>query len=433
MSNWLGLHPRLALLALALAAYASPPQAQTPQDPIDSIVALVDKDVILRSELDSAIQGIVQRINQQHGTLPPQDLLEKQVLERLIVRKLQVQRAESTGIRVSDSDIDQALVNLAKQNKMDVDQLRKVIESDGEDFAEFRRNIGEEIMTERLRQRVVASMPPISDTEIDIVLSSEDFSGGQYDISHILINLPEGATPDQIDAARQRADKIHQQLDDGMDFASAAISFSEAQDALEGGKVGWRDLNSVPREFADVLRNMKPGEYTEPIRSAAGFHIIKVNDYRDQQQIMAKEYRASHIMIKTNELVTARDAMEKIQDLRRRVLAGEDFAKLAREYSDDVTSANLGGDMGWFFPNQFGERFQTAVEGLQDGEVSEPFQTSEGWHIVQRTGFRETDVTDEARRNMARQTIMKRKADSEIESFLRQMREEAFVEVRLPS
>lgn len=421
-----------AVLLPALLAWAAAVPGQSLQ-PIDSIVALVDEDVILRSELDSAVDGIVDRLRAEGGNLPPQNLIEKQVLERLIVRKLQLQRALQTGIRVSDADIDQALVRLAQQNDITVAQLREVIESDGENFAEFRRNIGEEIMTERLRQRVVSGMDPISDTEIDILLASEDFAGGEYDISHIMVALPDGATPDQIEAASRQIEQIHEQLEDGLEFASAAISFSESQDALEGGRVGWRDLNSVPREFADAIRELGPGEYSGPIRSPAGFHIIKVNDHREQRQVLADEYRANHLLIQTNELVTPRDAMELANELRERIVAGEEFAALAREYSDDTTSANIGGDMGWFFPNQYGERFQVTIEALEDGEVSEPFQTEAGWHIVQRTGYRETDVTNEAMRNMARQTIMQRKAESEIEAFLRQLREEAFVEIRLPS
>lgn len=423
---------RLALACLSLVAFMASVQAQDAEF-IDSIVAVVEEDVIMRSELDTAIKGIVERIRGQGGNLPPQDLLEKQVLERLIVRKLQVQRALRTGIRVSDADIDQALMGMAQQNGITVGQMRQIIESDGEDFTEFRRSIGEEIMTERLRQRVVSSMDPISDTEIDILLASEDFAGGEYDVSHIMLSLPDGATPRQIQEKELEINNIYQQLEDGLDFSSAAISFSESQEALEGGRVGWRDLNSVPREFAEAIRELRAGQYTQPIRSPAGFHIVRVNDYRERRQVIAEEYRANHIMIQTNELMSARDAMERIRDIRDRVNNGESFADLAREFSDDTTSANLGGDLGWFRPNQYGERFQVTVESLEDGELSEPFQTEAGWHLVQRAGFRETDVTNDALRNQARQTIMQRKAENEVESFIRQMREEAFVEIRLQS
>ncbi|MEM1410778.1 MAG: peptidylprolyl isomerase [Pseudomonadota bacterium] len=422
-----------ALLLAGISFHPAPVHAQGVQT-LDSIVALVEDDVITRSELDIAIEGIVQRIRQGGGNLPPQDLLEKQVLERLISRKLQVQRALRTGIRVSDADIDQAMMNLARQNGITVGQMRQVLEGDGENFAEFRRSVGEEILTERLRQRVVSSMDPVSDTEVEILIASGDLGGGEYDISHIQISLPEGATPPQIAEAEARVAEIHRQLvEEDLEFASAAISFSESQDALEGGRLGWRGLNSLPQEFSDAIRDMPPGQFTDPIRSPGGFHIVRVNDFRENQQIMAEEYRANHLLIATNELVDAQEARDIAQDLRGQIENGADFAEIAREHSDDPTSANLGGDLGWFDLRQFGERFGAMVEGLEDGELSEPFQTEAGWHVIQRVGFRETDVTDEAMANMARQTIMQRRATSEIESYIRQMREEAFVEVRLPS
>ena len=416
-----------------LAGLISMPLHAQQIEEIDSIVALVEQDVIMRSELDTAIKGIVERIRAQGGNLPPQNLLETQVLERLVIRKLQLQRALQTGIRVSDADIDQAVTGLAQQNGLSIIQMRQVIESDGEDFAEFRRNIGEEILGERLRQRIVGSMDPISDTEIDILLASDDFAGGEYNISHIMLNLPEGATPQQIAEMRARSNEIHAQLEDGMDFASAAISYSQSQEALEGGEVGWRDLNSVPRSFADAIQNLRAGQYTVPIRSPAGFHIIRVNDYRDRARVMAHENNARHILIETNELITARDAAEKIRTLRQRILEGEDFAEIAKENSDDPSSANLGGDMGWFQAGSYGERVEQMLTGLDVNEISEPFQSQVGWHIIEKLGYREIDVTEEAIRQRARESIRQSKADVEVDRFLRQMREEAFVESRLES
>jgi peptidyl-prolyl cis-trans isomerase SurA len=426
---------RIALpLALALVALA--PSAASAQSsgttPIDSIVALVDEDVILRSELDIAMAGIIDRVRASGEAMPPMHLLERQVLERLIVRELQIQRALQTGIRVSDADVDQALTNLAGQNNMTVQQLRQVIEADGEDFAEFRRNVGEEIMTERLRQRIVNSMDPITDTEVDILLASEDLSGGEYNVSHILVSLPEGSTPQQIAETQAKADDIHRRLVDGLDFASAAISYSDSQEALEGGLVGWRDLNSVPAFFADAVRDLKPGQITEPIRSPAGFHIIRVNDYREQRQVMIKEFHARHIMIQINELVTPRLAMDQIIDIKQQLDDGGDFAELAREHSDDTTSANLGGDMGWFPPEAFGDRVYQTLLGLQPGQTSEPFQTMNGWHIMELIETRETDRTTEAIRGEARDKIRMQRAEQEIETVLRQFRDEAFVEIRLP-
>ncbi len=422
----------LTCIMLAIAILSSPLQAQQTTK-IDSIVALVDDDVILRSELDLAIKGIVDRIRQQGGDLPPQHLIEKQVLERLIIRRLQLQRAFQTGIRVSDADIDQSMMMLAQQNKITVMQLRQVIEGDGEDFAEFRQNIGEEMMTERLRQRVVNGMEPITDTEIEILLTSDRFHGGEYNISHILISLPEGATPQQITAQESKANNVYQQLQEGLDFASAAISYSASQEALEGGLVGWRDLNSVPVVFSESIKNLRGGQYTVPIRSPAGFHIVKVNDYRDRSQVMATEFHARHIMIEVNDLVGPRQAMEQIREIHSDLNDGADFETLARESSDDISSANIGGDMGWFSPQAFGDRMEQTLSAMEDGQVSEPFQTESGWHIIERLGMREKDVTDESMRNAARNNLQQQKMDLEVEQFLQEMRDEAFVEIRLTS
>ncbi len=431
--------PMVWLLCVALMPVfaTSTLQAQSQQvqsrQQIDSIVALVDDDVILRSELDLAIKGIVDRIRQQGGDLPPKQLLEKQVLERLIIRRLQLQRAFQTGIRISDSDIDDAMLRLAQQNSLSLIQLRQVIEADGESFVEFRQNIGEEMMTERLRQRVVNGMDPITDTEIEILLASNRFNSGEYNISQILIALPEGATPQQISVQESKANNVYQQLKEGLDFASAAISYSGSQEALEGGLIGWRDLNSVPVVFSEAIKNLRAGQFTVPIRSPAGFHIVRVNDFRDRSQVMATEFRARHIMVAVNDLVGPREAMLEIRNIHKKLNEGEDFETLARENSDDISSANLGGDIGWFTPLAYGERMEQTLSAMNDGEISEPFQTEDGWHVVERLGKREKDVTDESLRNAARNNLLQQKMDIELERFLQQVRDEAFVEVRLAS
>lgn len=432
--SWSARHAAILILAASLLAPAvsTAQMLSSNNQSIDSIVALVDEDVILRSELDLAVAGIVDRVRASGESMPPMNLLEGQVLERLIIRELQVQRAMQTGIRISDADIDQALVTLAQQNGMTVQQMRQVIEGDGEDFAEFRRNIGEELMTERLRQRIVNSMEPITDTEVDIMLASEDLSGGEYNISHIMVSLQDGPTPEQIQAAQTKADDIYRRLEEGLDFASAAISYSDGQEALEGGEVGWRDLNSVPAFFADAVRGLQPDQFTQPIRSPAGFHIIKVNGYREERQVVIKEYNARHIMIEVDELMTPRLAMDAIIDVKGKLDDGEDFAELAKEYSDDTTSANIGGDMGWFPPDAYGDRVYQTLIAMDPGQVSEPFQTMGGWHVIELLDIREVDRTEEAIRAEARDKIMRRKAEQEIDEVLRQFRDEAFVEIRLP-
>jgi peptidyl-prolyl cis-trans isomerase SurA len=286
-------------------------------------------------------------------------------------------------------------------------------------------------MTERLRQRIVASMEPVSETEVDILLASEDQAGGEYNLSHIMIGLPDAPTPQQVEAAQLKADDIHERLENGLDFASAAISYSDGQEALEGGLVGWRDLNSVPAFFADAVRGLEPGQITEPIRSPAGFHILKVNGFREERQVVVKEYNARHIMIEIDELMTPRLAMDTILEVKKKLADGEDFELLAKQYSDDPTSANIGGDMGWFPPEAYGERIYQTLIAMKPGDISEPFQTPSGWHIMELVDTREVDRTEEAIRAEARDQIMRSKADQEIEKVLRQFRDEAFVETRL--
>ena len=437
MLSTIRLTPALAALAILagtlLPAAASAqllPQTDTDGE-IDSIVALVDEDIILRSELDHAMAGIIQQIRSRGETMPPTHLLEPQVLERLIMTELQVQRALQTGIRISDADIDQYLVAIAQNNNITLQQMRQTLEADGMDFAEFRRDIGEQMMTERLQQRIVNGMDPITDTEVDILLATQDSSGGEFNVSHIMVQVADGSTPQQVAQARAKADDIHQRLVDGLEFASAAISYSEGREALQGGLIGWRDLNSVPAFFSDAVRGLQPGEFTEPVRSPAGFHIIRVNDFREKRQVMVTEYHARHIMIQVNELVTPRLAMEKIVEVQDKLEAGEDFAELAREYSDDTTSANIGGDMGWFPPEAYGERVSQTLDGLEPGEVSQPFQTTAGWHVMELLETRNTDRTEDAIRAEAREMIRQQKARQEIEKVLRQFRDEAFVEIRL--
>ena len=425
----------LAALLLPQAAFAQlvQPQPAAPVDgEIDSIVALVDESVILRSELDAAISGIVNQIRARGEAMPPMNLLEGQVLENLIMNELQVQRALQTGIRISDADIDQTLVRVAQSNGITVQQMRQSIEQQGMEFGEFRQDIAEQLMTERLQQRIVNSMDPITDTEVDILLASQDGSGGEYNVSHILVALSDGSTPSQVAEAQSKADEIYQRLVDGLEFASAAISYSDSQEALEGGLLGWRDLNTVPAFFADAMRELEVGQFTKPVRSPVGFHIIKVNDFREKRQVVIKEYNARHIMVEVNELVTPRLAMEQIIEIQEKLEQGEDFEELAREFSDDTSSANIGGDMGWFPPAAYGERVEQTLLALQDGEVSQPFQTVQGWHIIQLLGSRETDRTEDAIRAEARDQIMRRKANQEIQKVLRQFRDEAFVEIRLP-
>lgn len=421
----------LAALLLAFAA-ASPARAQMlASESLDEVIAVVDEDVILRSDLDRAVGNILAQYAGRAAQLPPRPVLERQVLERLIFIRLQVQRAESTGIRVGDTELDQAVLRLAQENNATVDQLRASLQRDGFSYEEFRKTMREEMQVQRLRQRFVQSRVQVTETEVDILLASGGLKRGEVRLSHILVGVPDGASAEQIRAAREKAERVRREIDEGLDFESAAIRYSDGQQALEGGDLGWRRYDEVPNVFVDLVAGLRPGEVTQPMRGPSGFHILKMADTREASAEIVREYNARHILVRTSELVSADDALGSVRNLRERVEAGEDFAGLAREFSEDTTSANLGGDMGWFELGAYGTRVGQVLQSLSDGQLSEPFQTEAGWHVMQRLGSRDTDRTEERVREQARETIRNRKAEEEYENFLRQLRGEAFVENRL--
>ncbi|AKS42944.1 peptidylprolyl isomerase [Wenzhouxiangella marina] len=419
---------KLGLLALVLLPMVL--QAQDGQ-PVDRIVALVEDDVILQSELDEAIDRIERQAAGSGERLPPRSVMEEQVLQRLILTRLEVLRAQDTGIRVSDSDVDQALQQVARQNNLTVTQLRQAIESDGVDFAEFRRTIREEILSSRLRQRVVNGMEEISDTEIDIIMASDRFGGDEYLLSQIVIGVPESADQAEVAQAEARANEVHQRLEDGLEFATAALTFSESPDALEGGEVGWRSINALPPMVADAIEAVGVGNFTEVLRSPSGFIILDVRDRRDQPEIIVREYQARHLMIRPNELITPEEAETRIRSLYDQLQAGADFGELAREHSMDETSANIGGLLDWFQAGAYGDEIQSVIDGLDPGETSEPFRTAVGWHLLRLEAERDADRTEEIQRAQARDMLFRQKAEEEVDRFLRRLRDESFVEERL--
>lgn len=413
----------LLLMPLALIAQES--------QPVDRIVALVEEDVILHSELDEAIDRIERQAAAAGERLPPRNLIEEQVLERLILTRLEVLRAEDTGIRVSDADVDQALQQVARQNNLTLTQLRQRIEVDGVDFAEFRRSIREEILSSRLRQRVVGGMEEISDTEIDILLASDRLGGAEYLLSQIVIAVPESASPEDIRAAEERAEDVRRRLADDLDFSTAALTFSQGPDALEGGEVGWRSINALPPVVAEAVEKVGVGGITEVLRSPTGFLILEVRDRREQAEVIVREYQARHLMIRPNELITNEQAEQRIRNLHQRLMDGESFADLAREHSMDETSANIGGLLNWFSAGTYGDQIQQEINRLDEGETSQPFQTPIGWHILRLEGEREADRTVETQRAEARDMLFRQKAEEEVDRFLRRLRDESFVEIRL--
>lgn len=421
---------------LGLATFsASPARAQSlPLEPLDTIVAVVDDDVVLRSELDVAVANIANRFAQNPEQLPPRNVLERQVLERLIMIKLQVDRARSTGVRISDAELEQAITGIAGQQGLSVAQLRAQLNAEGIPYEEFRNSVQEELLIQRLKQRISQSRVVVSESEINMALETTPLQGQEIRLAHIVVSLPENPTPDQIRTAQTKIEGVKELIDRGeMDFTAAAIRYSDSPNALEGGDLGWRSADAIPPMFLSVIDTLQAGEVTDPIRGPTGFQLLTVMERRDSGAQKITQYRANHIMIGINEVVSSEQARARIDVLRQRLVAGEDFAALAKVESDDTATRALGGDMGWFESDAWGTAVGNVVTSLKDGELSEPFRTEMGWHLIERVGEREEDVTVASQRNRARETIGRRKADEEYDRFLRQIRAEAFVDMRLQS
>lgn len=430
----------LALFLLAVAAAAVVPahaqllpQAASGNQPLDRIVAVVDDGVILQSELNEAVRSVQQQYASQPGQLPPMDVLQRQVLDRLVLMKLQVQRANDQGIRVSDADIDQAVGAVAQQNKMSAEQLRAAVEQEGSSFAAFRQQLAEQLIAQRLHESVVRDSVTVTDSEINNLLASPTYKAGEIHLAHIQISVPSGGNAADIQAAQKKAEEAVNAIRGGMDFNAAAIRYSDAQDALEGGDLGWRRMDEVPPAFADAVAGMKVGDVSPAMRGPTGFHILKLVDQRAPSRQVVPEFHARQILIKPSEIVSPEQARQKAQDLYSRIVnKHEDFAKLAKEESKDNTTANNGGDMGWFPQQAWGTVIGQQITQLKDNEVSQPFQSEAGWHILQRLGERQSDLTDQIERDQARQAIGNRKAEQAYEDYLREMRSSAYVDILVP-
>lgn len=413
----------------ALAVLIQPVLAQ-PITPIDSIVAVVEEDVVLRSELDASVAAVVSQFTAAGRQLPPRAVLEKQVLDQLIVTKLQLLRADARGVRVSDQEIDSFINDVARKSGITVDQMRRTIIEDGLSWKKFRQDVNDQLATQQLQRRVAFSRVDVSETEIDLHLSSQDNITGEYQLGHILISIPEGASANAIETARDQADKVYQELQDGMDFVTAAITYSNGPQALQGGDLGWRDATQVPSLIVSQISEMEVGDMTRPLRDPSGFHIIRINDYRLPTK-MVQEVKAQHIMIEITELVSDGEAEATIRDIYRQLQADGDFAALAKQFSDDTSSANLGGDMGWFVPTQYGPRVAELLSTLEVNEITEPFKTPVGWHLFKKIANREEDRTEEFIRSNAMETIRQRKAEEELILWIRELRDEAYIEYRI--
>ena len=416
-----------------------PPPAETrlPQRIllVDRIVAVVGKEVVTASELTERREFAERQLRQQGTPLPERGVLERQILDRLILDKAQLQLAHDNGIRVEEIQLDRALERIAENNKMSLPAFRQALEKDGVPFAKFRDEVSQQIQMQRLREREVDDRIEVSESEIDQFLESAREGGGarnEFNLVHVLVRLPEQASPEQIDLARKKAEKARAESAAGADFATIAASYSDAPDALQGGSMGWRGEDRLPELFTGALKSLRPGETSPVLRSPGGFHVIKLLQRRGADEgTPVEQTHARHILIRTNEVTSEADARRRLADLRERIVrGGADFAELARLNSADG-SASRGGDLDWLFPGDTVPEFERAMNSLKPGEISQPFNTSFGWHLVQVLERRSTGLTQERRRMQARQAIKERKSDEAFQDWLRQLRDRTYVEMRL--
>ena len=426
---------QLTLAALALISAANAPAAAFSADTteLDRIVAVVDDDVITRTELDAKLDSVEKQLRQQNVALPAEDTLRKQVLERLILTRIQLQLAARSGIQVDDDTLNRTISTVAAQNKLTLSEFRNVLDRDGVDFAQFREEMREEIALRRLRQRQVDSRITVTDQEIDNLLATQKRQGNisdEYRIGHILIALPEAATPKQIQAAREKAQEVLSELRGGADFSKTAITYSDGQQALDGGDLGWRKAGELPTLFSDVVLQLKVGEISDLIRSSSGFHIIKLVDHRGSDRHITTQTHARHILIRPNDLTSDDDARRKLTEIRDRIQHGEDFSAMAKAYSDDKANSGNGGDLGWINPGEMDPDFEAAMNALEPNQLSKPVRTRFGWHLIEVLGRRNQDITEEFERTKAREQIYQRKVEEETMNWLRRLRDEAYVEIR---
>ncbi len=424
----------LATFAAVPAALAAAERAGEGPVLLDRVIAVVNTDVVTRADLDEQIKLATQQLKRQGTPLPAQDVLERQLLERMVTSKVLVQMARETGVRVEDVQLQRAIDRIAQENKLSAEAFRRQLESEGVNFDRFREELRNEILITRLKEREVDSKILITDAEIDNYLKNEQNPEGrdeEYSFAHILVLVPEQANPEQIQAKQSVAEKALAQIRGGADFRQVSAGVSDAQNALEGGPLGWRPASRLPQIFVDAARSMKVGDVSPVLRSANGFHIIKLLDKRGNEgPVIVQQTHARHILLRLNEVVSEADAKHRLAGLKERVENGADFAELARLQSEDA-SASRGGDLGWLSPGDTVPEFERAMNALQPGQTSDPIQSPFGWHLIQVLERRSEDMSKERQRIIARQAIRTRKSDEAYQEWVRQQRDRAYVELRL--
>jgi len=416
---------RLLLLMILLAV--SPAQAELQW--LDRIVAIAGDDVITQLELQKEGLRIQRELKARKTPLPAKEVFIRQVLERLVIKKVQLQRAHSLGIRTDDAEMNRSISKIAGENRMNLSQFREALKQEGIDYASFRKEIRSELMIQKLRKREVDRSIKVSEQEVEDFLKQQNLGGNNqsaYRISHILIALPEAATPEQSQNAKNKAEAVRKQAEEGADFAKLSVAYSDGQKALEGGDLGWREANRLPTILAEAVLQMRPGQVSKLIRSVSGYHIVKLVDTRQSKAGMIKETRARHILIKGDK------AKENLENLREQIQQGADFAELAKQHSLDKGSAKQGGELGWAAPGKFVPAFENAIKQLKSGETSPPFKSAFGWHIVQVMARRDAPISQELLQSKARDFLFKQKQEEAELLWVRRLRDEAYVEYRIP-
>ena len=402
--------------------------------PLDRIIAIVNEDVVMQSELEQRLRAVRGQLREEGARLPPGPVLERQVLDSLIQGRIQLQLAARAGIRVDDETLNRAINNIAAENQVTLGEFRQILEADGYNYPQFREDIRDQITLSQLRQRQVENRISVTEREIDDFLANREFQGdaeAEIRLSHILLALPAEAPAAEIEKARQGAAELRRKLLAGADFAETARRVSDGGNAGQGGDLGWRKMAEVPTLFAEYIPDLGKGDISEPIRSPSGIHLIRIADIKGAERSIVAQTRARHILIRTGELMTEAQAREKLAQLKTRIEGGDDFGLLARGNSDDAASAIAGGDLDWRSPGELAPEFQRAMDALAIGQISAPFQTGFGWHIVEVLERRQYDNTESLKRGRARGAIRARKLEEATQNWARELRDEAYVEYRL--
>ncbi len=419
---------------LVLLAALAPLSVQAERKLLDQVVAIVDESVILQSELEARIGTITSRLQAQGTGLPPREILEQRVLDQLITESIQMQMAERAGMRISDNELNETMANIAESNGMSLAEFENQLAAEGVTYNQAREQIRKEMLTNRVQQRQVGNRVRVTDREVQNYLDSLEARGGnsaQYRLAYILVSVDDPSDEAQVDAAREKAERLRNQIVQGRDFREVAVAESDASNALEGGDMGWRDEGQLPSLVAPIVPELAVGEPSPVLENNSGFHLVMVMDKRGgERQQMIQQHRVRHILIRPSEAVTDAQAETRIRELYQQLQDGASFSALAREYSDDPVSGSDGGNLGWVSPGQMVPAFEEAMLAADVGEFRGPFRSQFGWHILQVQERRTRDISAEVRQSEARQAIYRRKFETELQNWLREIRDEAFIEFK---